>query len=119
MTLPYHYIIGRATVCGGVAQWLEQSAHNRLVPGSSPGEPTTSPTKLRTAKHVVAHRRSKTASLAKASVLHLTLLGDLAQDALDRSTPDEYLRLLIVVFNVILDGGNQFLEGMKTPVLRN
>lgn len=25
---------------GGVAQWLEQSAHNRLVPGSSPGTPT-------------------------------------------------------------------------------
>ena len=26
---------------GGVAQWLEQSAHNRLVPGSNPGTPTT------------------------------------------------------------------------------
>ncbi len=25
---------------GGIAQWLEQSAHNRLVPGSSPGTPT-------------------------------------------------------------------------------
>jgi hypothetical protein len=25
---------------GLLAQWLEQSAHNRLVPGSSPGEPT-------------------------------------------------------------------------------
>lgn len=25
---------------GDVAQWLEQSAHNRLVPGSSPGIPT-------------------------------------------------------------------------------
>ena len=25
---------------GGVAQWLEQSAHNRLVPGSNPGAPT-------------------------------------------------------------------------------
>jgi hypothetical protein len=26
---------------GLLAQWLEQSAHNRLVPGSSPGEPTS------------------------------------------------------------------------------
>ena len=26
---------------GGVAQWLEQSAHNRLVAGSSPAAPTT------------------------------------------------------------------------------
>ncbi len=25
---------------GPVAQWLEQSAHNGLVPGSSPGGPT-------------------------------------------------------------------------------
>ncbi len=25
---------------GGVAQWLEQSAHNRLVAGSSPAAPT-------------------------------------------------------------------------------
>jgi len=25
---------------GSIAQWLEQSAHNRLVPGSSPGGPT-------------------------------------------------------------------------------
>ncbi len=28
------------TAIGGIAQWLEQSAHNRLVPGSSPGTPT-------------------------------------------------------------------------------
>ncbi len=27
---------------GGVAQWLEQSAHNRLVAGSIPATPTTS-----------------------------------------------------------------------------
>ncbi len=39
--------------------------------------------------------------------------GDLAQDALNRRTPDEYLGLLVVVFNVILDGGDQFLEGVK------
>ena len=25
---------------GPIAQWLEQAAHNRLVPGSSPGGPT-------------------------------------------------------------------------------
>ena len=25
---------------GGVAQWLEQSAHNRLVAGSNPAAPT-------------------------------------------------------------------------------
>lgn len=29
-------------VHGDVAQWLEQSAHNRLVPGSNPGIPTIS-----------------------------------------------------------------------------
>jgi hypothetical protein len=28
---------------GPVAQWLELTAHNRLVPGSSPGGPTTFP----------------------------------------------------------------------------
>ncbi len=26
---------------GPIAQWLEQSAHNREVPGSNPGGPTT------------------------------------------------------------------------------
>lgn len=26
---------------GPIAQWLEQPAHNRLVPGSIPGGPTT------------------------------------------------------------------------------
>jgi hypothetical protein len=25
---------------GPIAQWLEQPAHNRLVPGSNPGRPT-------------------------------------------------------------------------------
>src|ERR1017187_6495221 len=28
------------TAFGPVAQWLEQSTHNALVPGSSPGRPT-------------------------------------------------------------------------------
>ena len=33
---------------GGIAQWLEQFAHNELVPGSSPGTPTIkAPTQVR------------------------------------------------------------------------
>ncbi len=31
---------GVASQGGPVAQWLELAAHNRLVPGSSPGGPT-------------------------------------------------------------------------------
>ena len=34
---------GRLRPEGPVAQWLEQPAHNRMVPGSSPGGPTTPP----------------------------------------------------------------------------
>jgi hypothetical protein len=37
--------------------------------------------------------------------------GDLAQDAINRSTPDEHLGLLVV--NVILDSGHQFLDSVK------
>ena len=37
---PYPELYGRINRYGGIAQWLEQSAHNRLVPGSSPGAPT-------------------------------------------------------------------------------
>jgi hypothetical protein len=33
--------------------------------------------------------------------------------AFNRRTPDEYLGLLVVVFNVILDSGDQFLQGVK------
>ena len=31
----------QCSIFGPIAQWLEQSAHNRLVPGSIPGGPTT------------------------------------------------------------------------------
>ena len=30
-------------IAGGIAQWLEQAAHNRLVAGSSPAAPTKKP----------------------------------------------------------------------------
>ena len=33
-------IILSVSRCGGIAQWLEQSAHNRLVAGSNPAAPT-------------------------------------------------------------------------------
>lgn len=38
MNLLYSSLLGKNY--GGVAQWLEQSAHNRLVAGSSPAAPT-------------------------------------------------------------------------------
>ena len=47
-------------------------------------------------------------------VSHFFTFGDFTQDALNRSAPNEYLRLLVVVSNVILDGGDQFLDGVKT-----
>ena len=34
---------GTLTVPGPLAQWLEQPAHNRTVPGSNPGGPTSNP----------------------------------------------------------------------------
>ena len=33
--------VATASAWGPVAQWLELTAHNRLVPGSNPGGPTT------------------------------------------------------------------------------
>ena len=36
-------VAGRSFDKGPIAQWLEQSAHNALVPGSSPGGPTKTP----------------------------------------------------------------------------
>jgi hypothetical protein len=43
--LPYstdaRIAVATASAWGPVAQWLELTAHNRLVPGSNPGGPTT------------------------------------------------------------------------------
>jgi hypothetical protein len=59
-----------ATLRGPVAQWLEPAAHNGLVPGSSPGRPTTlRPDGLRVAqpcKAVRAKRVRRSLSAAKA-----------------------------------------------------
>ena len=56
---------------GPIAQWLERPAHNRFVPGSSPGGPTTflAPLGRRWATPALRHAAERFASRQQARVL--------------------------------------------------